>query len=338
MQHFLYLKTEHFNKQILGINLAKLTQYQAGMVVMDKTAHAQEEYRELVAALKKLNPADVPTYFDFVDACIDLDYVLNGMLFVDRRAQMGAHTLPSYKAYREAIVKARKAFPRTFPYMFGYNMVHRANMAKHQGRVDKRPFKYGFDAVKPFGWQPPNWVEFFEKHVLRRRPRIAILGYSGAGKDTMGELLRDWYGYEYMQATMFILEKFLWYDYGLEEEYESLETAYADRVNHRKKWYDYICDINSDNPSTVANEIYRNSDIYCGIRSMRELEGVHDILDRVYWINCGKRIPAEIGSNEVHLDMLYKDSRWRDKLIVIQNHESLFKFKMNIYKAMSKDE
>ena len=334
MQHFLYLKAEHFNKNILGVNLAKLTQYQASVVITDKFAHAKEEYTELAKAIKRLHAKQIEPFYEYLDACIDLDYVLNGILFLDRRAQMGIHNYPNFKTYKNAISTVKRNIADV-PYMYAYNLVHRANMAKHRGNVVKRTVRFGFDAVKPFGWKPPSWPYFFKKHVLMPKPKIAILGYSDAGKDTMAEILRDWYGYKYTQATRFILEKFLWGQFSLYGKYETFDEAYEDRINCRQLWYDMICEINKENPATIANAIYAESDIYCGIRSCKELEAAYDTIDRIYWINCGERIPIESGSNDIHADLLYKDAKWRNKLVILQNHESLMKFKVNIYKEMS---
>ena len=338
MQHFLYLKTEHFNKSVLGVNLAKLTKYQASIVVSDKSAHAKEEYVELSKALKLLDSKNINTFYEYLDACVDLDYVLNGMLFIDRRAQMGIHNYPNFKTYKNTIAKVKDTLPSKLPYMYAYNLVHRANMAKTGGHVAKRTMRYGFDAIKPIGWKPPDWENFFKRQVFTPKPKIAILGYSGAGKDTMAELLRDWYGYAYTQATKFILENFLWSEFSLHSKYNTFEEAYEDRINCRQLWYDMICEINKKDPATIANTVYAESDIYCGIRSWKELEAAYDTIDRIYWINCGERISVESGSNEIHADLLYKDVKWRDKLVILQNHESIMKFKVNIYKEMSRHE
>lgn len=337
MQHLVYLKAEHFNKTILGINLAKLTQYQATNVVMDKSAHAREEYMEIRAARKASSRDDITSFYPILDGAVDLDYVLNGLLFVDRRAQVKAHESPSYKEYRACIQSIKEAMP-SVPYMYAYNLVHRANMKKIQGRVTKRPFKYGFDAIKPPGWEPPDWDTFFRRHVIPRKPRIAILGYSGAGKDTMAEILRDWYGYTYTQATRYILENFLWERYGLKDKYDTQDEAYKDRVNHREEWYNMICDINSLDPATIAKSIFAESNIYCGIRSFRELDSAFDSIDKIYWINCGKRIPIETGSMDFRGADLIKDEVIKKKIVIIQNTESLMKFKINIYKQFAKYE
>lgn len=337
MQHFTYMKTETFNKKILGINLANLTQYQASNAVVDKFNHAREEYLEIQSALKKVDANNLATFFPVIDGAVDLDYVLNGIIFVYRRAQMNSTQSTNFKTYRTCIDNIRHMIP-SVPYMFAYNLVHRANMKKFQGRVEKRTYKYGFDAIKPHGWKPPNWHEFFKKFVTAPRRKIAILGYSGAGKDTMAEILNYWYGYRYIQATRFILENYLWEYYNLDLKYDTYEEAYADRVNNRVEWYNMVCDINRNDPATVAKAIYANSDIYCGIRSIAELKESYDLIDRVYWIHCGKRILIERGSNEIHGAMLLKSEKWKKKTIVIENKESLFKFKLNIYKEMARYE
>jgi hypothetical protein len=154
------------------------------------------------------------------------------------------------------------------------------------------------------------------------RKQLIVCGYGRHGKDTLCEILEG-YGFSFESssraASQFIFEA-LKDKYG----YESPEDCFNDRANHRKEWFDLICEHNKENPTALAELIYKDSDIYCGIRSLREFQKAKKdgLFELSIWVDASKRLPAEgEDSNEIkpeHCD------------IIIHNNGTLKEFKATI--------
>lgn len=127
------------------------------------------------------------------------------------------------------------------------------------------------------------------------RPRLCIIGHGRSGKDTAAEILGNLYGFTYDCSSMAAAKIFIYEELRDEYGYQSFEECYEDRHNHRALWYDMITGYNSTNPARLAGEIMKNSDIYVGMRSRRELqESKHrGLFDLVIWIDASLRVPDE---------------------------------------------
>jgi len=139
-------------------------------------------------------------------------------------------------------------------------------------------------------------------------PKIMICGHAQHGKDTLADALRD-IGYKVkgssVAAAEIFLRKALEENHGL--KYASLQHCYDDRVNHRSLWYDLICEYNQDEPDRLMKMIYRNNDIYVGIRNDDEFWAGrrNKRFDVAVWVDASSRgIPPEgADSNKVTPDM-----------------------------------
>lgn len=104
--------------------------------------------------------------------------------------------------------------------------------------------------------------------------KILILGDARHGKDTLAEMIRDNSDYSFASSSETALDIFLRDvlkdKYGL--EYSSRKEAYEDRVNHRDKWYNEICNYNKEDKLKLCKEIFKIADIYVGMRSHLEVE------------------------------------------------------------------
>jgi len=81
--------------------------------------------------------------------------------------------------------------------------------------------------------------------------------------------------------------------------YESQEEAHKDRVNHRALWYELIKAINFNDPTTLANVIFNNKDVYCGIRNITEYNGIREADPGIIsvWVDASKRCDPEDNSS-----------------------------------------
>jgi len=119
-----------------------------------------------------------------------------------------------------------------------FEEVHAANMTKRRGKLSKRKYSKGFDAVKPEGWTPPNLLPYLaldRRQVLaayeaalseqeaaevaqmpenepgnNRKPKLLVLGHARHGKDTVAEILQQEYGFTFTSSSLFCAEKVIW--------------------------------------------------------------------------------------------------------------------------------
>jgi hypothetical protein len=127
--------------------------------------------------------------------------------------------------------------------------------------------------------------------------KLMIMGYARHGKDTAAEILYKTYGLKFKSSSFAAAEKvmvpFLRDVRGI--TYPNLETCYADRVNHRQDWHEQIAAYNTPDPTRLAAEIYKEADIYVGIRSKVEFEALRDqgYFDYSIWVDRSKHEPPE---------------------------------------------
>lgn len=121
--------------------------------------------------------------------------------------------------------------------------------------------------------------------------KLMVMGYAGHGKDTVCKILNEDYGMKFVSATRVAAEKIIM----PVMKYDSVEDCIADRVNHRKKWFDLISEYNSKDPARLIREVLKDSDIYCGVRSYREFNAARK--ERLFrcsvWVDASKRLPIE---------------------------------------------
>ena len=99
--------------------------------------------------------------------------------------------------------------------------------------------------------------------------------------------------------------------------YENYEQCYNDRHNHRAEWYDLISNYNLDNPSRLGIEIFKEYDIYCGLRNKREFVSLKEqkVYDYALWVDRSQVLPTE-DSSSMTLDKSMAD-------FIIDNNKSL---------------
>ena len=113
---------ERFQREIIGYPIPTEPTKLSKQRAKARHSHLIEEGNELLSA---------KTIEDQADACIDSIYVALGAL-----CEMGVLPGPCFEE------------------------VHRANMAKVRGSVERRPDHGGYDAVKPEGWVGPDHAQF----------------------------------------------------------------------------------------------------------------------------------------------------------------------------------
>lgn len=165
--------------------------------------------------------------------------------------------------------------------------VHKKNMLKERGSMSKRPGSQGYDAIKPLGWAPPHHVL---QPINNRKPRLIIIGHGGHGKDEVASTLCELLGLRNRNASYLCAEKIM---YPVMTRYSTVEECYADRVNNRQIWRSTLAAYRKNDPARIARMVFEESDIYCGIRGVKELEAAREIADYVVWVDASERLPTE---------------------------------------------
>ncbi len=155
-----------------------------------------------------------------------------------------------------------------------------------------------------------------------------ILGYAGAGKDTVAKHLGQCHDFTFTSSSEFAANRIMMHECTkLGIFYKSVQHCFEDRVHHRKFWYDCISDYNKDDPARLVREIYKESDIYVGLRNTRELDAAKKqrLIDVCIWVDNPRIPPESTDSCTVGP---------RDADFVLKNHGTLKQLYQNIDRLM----
>ena len=142
--------------------------------------------------------------------------------------------------------------------------------------------------------------------IIYTKPRIIIAGHARHGKDAACLYLEEKFGLTAISSSQFCCEKLIFPDLAPIYGYKSPEECFNDRGNHRDFWYQKIWDYNRDDPSRLGREIFKEYDIYCGIRHKDEFAAIRQagLVDIVIWIDASERLPLEgEGSNSMSSEL-----------------------------------
>lgn len=142
-----------------------------------------------------------------------------------------------------------------------------------------------------------------------KRPKLLVIGYARHGKDTVGEILRDAYGFRFTSSSVFVAQEVMWDNWGC-AVYDNFDEMYADRVNHRVLWMQMISAYNTpDKTKTAATMLSRGFDMYVGMRRQDELDACREkgVFDHVIWVDASLRHPPESGSMDITEDSANPD-------------------------------
>ena len=125
--------------------------------------------------------------------------------------------------------------------------------------------------------------------------KVLILGYGRHGKDTVAEYLTNKYDYTYNSSSEFCAEHVVFPVLGPIYNYINAMDCFADRANHRAEWFNLISEYCGTDAARLGKEIFGVSDVYCGLRSKRELHSLKN--NRVYdfsiWVDRSDHLPPE---------------------------------------------
>ena len=125
--------------------------------------------------------------------------------------------------------------------------------------------------------------------------KLLVIGHGRHGKDTVCEILQQNYNLSFESSSRFCSKLFIYDMLKDKYGYANEEECYADRHNHRAEWYNAICDFNQGDGARLGREIFKQHDIYCGLRNKREFYAMKNtgVFDYAIWVDRSDHLPAE---------------------------------------------
>ena len=141
---------------------------------------------------------------------------------------------------------------------------------------------------------------------------IFFTGFARHGKDSAAEIVKKHFGLTFAASSEFACDLFLFDKLKDEFGYATKEQCFADRVNHRQRWFDEIVAFNSPDLGRLGELIFEKHDIYCGIRNLDELNVLREkgLGNLVIWVDA--TAPANLFLDPRHWGLrLWAFGAWR---------------------------
>lgn len=126
-------------------------------------------------------------------------------------------------------------------------------------------------------------------------PKLLIIGHGRHGKDTVCEILKNKYNFNFESSSKFCSKKFIFDRLKEKYNYQSEEECYEDRHNHRQEWFEMISAYCKPDASRLGREIFQEYDIYCGLRNKAEFHAMRNtgVFDYAIWVDRTDHLPQE---------------------------------------------
>lgn len=147
---------------------------------------------------------------------------------------------------------------------------------------------------------------------------ILIIGTARNGKDTVAEMLRDWFGFEFSSSSLAAFKIFIYDIFKEKYGYDTLNEAYENRHNHREELFKLIQEYNTPDKSRLAREIVEQTGMYVGMRCKQELQACIDqeVFDLIIWVDASERVDYVEDSSSITVTKDMAD-------IIIENNGKL---------------
>lgn len=125
--------------------------------------------------------------------------------------------------------------------------------------------------------------------------RIIICGHSRHGKDTLAEILKLQFGLKFQTSSFTARDEVFTNCKLLQSKYKNPIDAWENRHAHRQEWFDGISRICGHDDTALANKIFSDAEVYCGMRRIEELRACQQRWPEVVamWVDASDRLPLE---------------------------------------------
>lgn len=165
------------------------------------------------------------------------------------------------------------------------------------------PFPEALEELKGFIGDDNQDLDDDEEEP-RTFPKILVMGYGRHGKDTVSAMLAEVCNLNFVSSSEFCAEKVILQAIyrghtpeleALQGKYHSASECFNDRHIHRSLWYDTIRAYNRQDATALGRAIFKEHDIYCGLRSKTEFHALKNsgLVDIVIWVDASDRLPPE---------------------------------------------
>jgi hypothetical protein len=155
-------------------------------------------------------------------------------------------------------------------------------------------------------------------------PKLLLLGHARHGKDSMAEILQEYFNLKFKSSSQAAAEIFIYDVLKDKYGYKTPEECFEDRVNHRAEWHQLICDYNIDDKARLAKGILKHADCYVGMRDTREIKECinQNLFNLIVWVDASERLPLE--------DVTSFNIKKSDADIIIENNGTYDEFKEKV--------
>jgi len=131
--------------------------------------------------------------------------------------------------------------------------------------------------------------------MKRRNPKILLVGHGRHGKDTVAELIQLYYGFSFQSSSEFAAEEVVYPVLKDKYGYKNPRECFEDRHKHRAEWYNLISEYCKEDPTRLGRNIFKSSDIYCGLRNKREFHALRNggYFDVSIWVDRSDKLSRE---------------------------------------------
>lgn len=160
-------------------------------------------------------------------------------------------------------------------------------------------------------------------------PKLLIVGHGRHGKDTVCDILCKTYDFQFESSSQFCSRLFIYELLKDKYGYQSEEECYLDRHNHRAEWYNAICEYNVPDAAKLGREIFKENNIYCGLRNKKEFYAMKNtgVFDYTIWVDRSDQLPLEDKSS-MTLEIWMAD-------YVIDNNGTFEELEFNTHQLMN---
>jgi len=151
--------------------------------------------------------------------------------------------------------------------------------------------------------------------------KLMVIGHARHGKDTVCDLLKEYYGLSFTSSSMFACELFIYSLLRDTHGYSTIEECFNDRVNHRETWHQLIKEYQGDDKTMLTRAIFQKNDVYCGNRSREEVQAAREagLFDYAIWVDASQRLPLEDASSisvtEADADFIIDNNGTEEELL-----------------------